>query len=438
MGTIAMKSARISLVARLSLFLIALVPQWAPGQPEAQLAEALRREDLAAIQAAVAAGRAALGERAGVPEVEDVYEPVVAGEPVLSTAEARQAVAPIFRKLESHRFWKIGIDPTTLTAPLRAPAAVVSGMAALDRAGLDDGGQALAVARDAADFLVWAQEQAGAGCYPFPAAKHTSTERAMEVGTRFLERVEAAGKLEDTVRHGWAFEDHGDGGLQFDNGECGVALLELYERTRDPRYLDSARRAADWALARPLCPNWNYNSFSVHLLAKAHAVTHDAKYLDAARTKAILGVIPGQLTDGAYAGRWMDPHNARPAYHYIMLGALAQLAAELPSTHPDRATIVSSLTLGLKCRNAELVSRGWMTKDKAVEALLLVDELFAADPAFLAATQSSEALEQIRANLSAQARRGRFPLGPRAWCQFLGGNSWDGGRGGPLAKGQTL
>jgi hypothetical protein len=243
----------------------------------------------------------------------------------------------------------------------------------------------------------------------------------MEVGTRFLERAEAAGKLEDTVRRGWVFEDHGDGGLQFDNGECGVALLELYERTREKRYLDSALRAADWALARPLCTNWNYNSFSVHLLAKAHAVTHDAKYLEAARSKAILGVIPGQLPDGPYAGRWMDPHNARPAYHYIMLGALAQLAAELPATHPDRATIVNSLALGLKARNAELITRGLMTKEKAFEALSLTEELFGGDAAFLASTQSAAALDVFRVYLSAQARRGRFPVGPRGWGMFLGG-----------------
>jgi len=98
--------------------------------------------------------------------------------------------------------------------------------------------------------------------------------------------------------------------LQFDNGECGIAMFDLFELTQDPRYLDSARQAANWALTRPLCTNWNYNSFSVHLLAKAYDVTQEPEYRDAALKKALLGVIPGQLIDGPRAGRWMDAHNA--------------------------------------------------------------------------------------------------------------------------------
>jgi hypothetical protein len=51
-------------------------------------------------------------------------------------------------------------------------------------------------------------------------------------------------------------------------GECGVAVLALYEGTKEKKYLDAGRKAADWALARPLVSNWNYNSFSVYLLAR--------------------------------------------------------------------------------------------------------------------------------------------------------------------------
>lgn len=385
----------------------------------ADLLQALQAEDATAIRAAVEQGRVTLDDKAGDPEVPDQYDPVPPSAKVLTAEEARQAVKPSFAKLEQLRFWKIGVDPTTLSAPLRAPGAVVSGMTALHRAKLDDGRQALAFAKDAADFLIWAQEQAGAGCYPFPAAKNTSQERAMQVATRFLDRAEAAGKLGETVRNGWAFEDHGDGGMQFDNGECGVAMFELYEVTKAQRYLDSALKAADWAITRPLCTNWNYNSFSVNLLAKAHQVTQQPKYLAAALKKAKLGVIPGQLTDGPRAGRWMDPHNARPAYHYLMLGALAQLAAELPATHADRPTLMKSLTLGLKTRNAEIITQGIMTKDKAIEALLLIDRRFDHDPVFLAETQCTQALNLVCDYASEQARSGRLPLGPRGWCEML-------------------
>jgi len=79
------------------------------------------------------------------------------------------------------------------TNPLREPAAVIACMSAVARAKLDGADRALNLARDAGDFLIWAQQQAGAGCYPFPAAKSTSSARAMQVATRFLERAEVRG-----------------------------------------------------------------------------------------------------------------------------------------------------------------------------------------------------------------------------------------------------
>lgn len=383
------------------------------------LAKAMAANDLPAIRAAVAEGRAQLGDKAGVPEAADEFRPVPAGATLLTREEAQRGFTPHFARLEKMRWWKVGADPATLTAPLRAPASVIAGNVAVVRAKLDGAERSLAMAKDAAEFLMWAQEQAGAGVFPFPAARGTSNARAMEVATRFLEKAGKAGKLDSVVRNGWAFDDLGDGGLQFDNGECGVAMFALHEVTKDARHLASARKAADWAAARPLCPNWNYNSFSVHLLARAFAATHDAKYLDAAMHKARLGVIPGQLTDGPRAGRWMDPHNAKPAYHYIMLRALAQLAAVLPADHPDRAEVVRSLSLGLKARNAEIVTQGVMNKDKAIEALLLVNQLFKDDAGFLRDTQSHEALLAVARLVSAEAHRGKAPLSPGEWGSFL-------------------
>jgi hypothetical protein len=285
------------------------------------------------------------------------------------------------------------------------------------RAHLDGAARSLAMANEAAEFLLWAQQQAGAGLFPFPTARGASDARAMQVAARFFKVAEKAGQLDSVVRNGWAIEDLGDGGLQFDNGECGVAMFELHEITKDGRHLDSARRAADWALSRPLCSNWNYNSFSVHLLAKAFAVTGETRYLDTAVRKACLGVIPGQLVDGPHAGRWMDRHNARPAYHYIMLRAIAQLAAVMPRNHVDRPEIVRALSLGLRTRNAEVVTLGVMNKD--IEALLLVNQAFKDDDAFLHDTQSREALHTLALLVSAEAHRGKDPLSPGAWGRFL-------------------
>ena len=59
-----------------------------------------------------------------------------------------------------------------------------------------------------------------------------------------------------------------------------------------------------------------------------------------------------------------------------MLRALSQLAATLPAGE-TRDEVMRALALGLRTRNAELVTKGAMTKDKAMEALLLVNRLFA-------------------------------------------------------------
>lgn len=380
----------------------------------AELKKALAAQDPDAVRVAVAKGRELLGKRAGEPEVPDDFKRVPADARLLSVAEAQPGFTPHFDTLEKMRWWIIGVDPLTLTAPLRGPASVIRGSVAAARAKLDGAERSIAIARDAADFLIWAQTQAGSGAYPFPAARGTSKARAMEVATRFITKAEKAGKLDSVVRNGWAFDDAGDGGLQFDNGECGSAMLDLYNLTRDDQYLESARKAADWSMSRPLCPNWNYNSFSVLLLAKIFDATRDSRYLDAAILKARLGVIPGQLTDGPHSGRWTDPHNARPAYHYIMMRALAQLAAVTPAGHDGRQEIVRALSLGLKTRNTEIVERGVMNKDVALESLLLVTDAFKSEPAFLRDTRTNEALDAIARLVSEETRSGKLSVSPAA------------------------
>ncbi len=405
-----------------TVLVLALCAASAPAQSlvnSAALSRALAQGDLQAVHAAVADARRALGDRAGVPEVADTYQPVSSEATPFSPEEARKGFAPYFAGVEKVRWWTVGADPARLTAPLRLPAAVLSGYLAGTRAKLPGAEQGPERAREIAGFLLWAQERAGSGGFPFPAARGTSKARAMDAASRFLKKAEKEGKLGQVVRNGWLFEDLGDGGLQFDNGECGIAVFELYEATKDPRYLASAEKAADWALARPLCPNWNYNSFSVDLLAKAYAVTRATNYLDGAVRKARLGVIPGQLADGPFAGRWVDPHNARPAYHYIMMRALARLAGILPEGHPARDEVVRCLRLGLKARNAEILDKGVMTRDKAYEALSLVSRIFAGSPDFLKETRSAEAFRLLSAHVSDEARKGKRPLGPGEWGLFL-------------------
>lgn len=388
------------------------------------LASALAREDADAIRIAVADINRQLGTKAGTPEVADPILPIPAKTSWLSAAEVVPGFTPVHARIEKIRWWKVGLDPTKLGHPLREPAAVILGnvavVAAKQRgANLQGAERSLAMAREAGDFLIWAQTQAGTGGFPFPASRGVSTAAPFASAERQFSLAAKQGRLNEVIRNGWAIRDDGDGGLQFDNAECGVALFALYEVTQDQRYLDAAKKSADWAMAQPLVANWNYNSFSVFLLARAYRVTGVQAYLTAATKKAQLGVIPGQLNAGPNVGRWLDAHNARAVYHYIMLRGLTELADVLPATSPQRRDVAAALMLGLRARNKDFLSSGAPNKDSAMETLLMVNRAFANDKSFLDQSMSRDALDALARLVSAQARRGNMPLGPHAWGMFM-------------------
>lgn len=288
------------LARRLSLAVLSVWWRFAiaAAPPSQELSEALAKEDLAAVRVAVASARYALGPKAGEPEVADSFLPLPRAGRWLTATEARRGFKPDFGRFDKLRWWRIGLDPTQLTQALCSPASFVAGNVAVARAKLDGADQSRAYAVAAGDFLLWAQAQGGSGVFPFPAARGGKGGKPFAAAERFLVKAEKAGRLDQFVRQGWVIDDANDGGLQFDNGECGVAIFELFELTRESKYLAAARQAADWAIARRLVANWNYNSFSVYLLAKAYQVTSEEPYLTAATRKAIIGVIPGQLTTG--------------------------------------------------------------------------------------------------------------------------------------------
>ncbi len=392
------------------------------------LATALAKQDAVAIHKAVAGVNHHLGKKVGVPEAPDKYLPIPQHGKWLTVDKVAPGFERLFRRIEQLRWWRVGLDPTKLVHPLREPAAVVSGSLAAWRAKTKGADHGLRLAREAGDFLIWAQERGGTGVFPFPASRGVSQAAPFVAAERLLKQAEQAGRLDAIVRNGWVIDDDGDGGLQFDNGECGVAILELYESTQDTKYLDAARKSADWALSRPLVGNWNYNSFSVHLLTRAYRVTGDVKYLEGALKKALLGVIPGQLTQGPYAGRWNDPHNARPSYHYIMLRSLAELTAALPHDDAARPEVLAALRLGLKARNRDFLDQGAPNIESAMEVLVMVHRVFANDVEFLKETFSSDALDALAKLVSEQSGRGSASLGPRGWGRFLEFVVWKGGR----------
>jgi hypothetical protein len=382
-----------------------------------ELARAMVAGDEAEVRRLAGRARDALGDQAGLPEVADPAGAVPEGATPLRPEELAGAFGPYLDRLERGRWWRIGLDPTRTPHLARELASVIAGCLAARRVPGTDGDRALALARSAGDFLVWAQDQAGAGVIPFPAVRD-GTGRPFEAAEAFLRRAERAGVLDRALKAGWVVDDLGDGGLQFDNGLAGVALLQLHEATGDARYRVAALRAADWAQARPVVPNWNYNSFSVLLLAEAYRATGEARYLEAARAKARLGVLPGQLADGPRAGRWADPHNARPAYHYIMMRSLAALAAVLPEGDPARGPVMAALRAGLRARNSDF-GRGIVARDPAVEALLQVRALPPSRARELADCGTDAALDALERYAAAAFRAGRPALGPGAWGELL-------------------
>lgn len=378
-------------------------------------AAAMAARDAAALADVVARVRRLLGERAGVPEVSDRFQPIPDAAP-LDADEARMLATRALPRLEALRWWRVGMDPLRLGRPLREPAAVLAGALALGEAAGTDAARrrALAVATDAGEFLLWAQAEAGGTVCPFPASRGAADSAPFRASAKFLQGAERAGRLREVTRNGWIVADLGDGGLQFDNGECGAALLALHGVTGEARWLDAARRMGEWALAQPLSVNWNYNAFSVYLLAELYAATGEPHWLEGALDKARFGVIPGQLRDGPQAGRWLDPHNARPAYHYIMLRGLAALASRLPADAPARAEVEAALARGLVARNRDFAGPGAANKDHALQALLMVESSWRTQPGFLARTGTVPALAALERLAARQWRDGRDPLGPQA------------------------
>ncbi len=154
------------------------------------------------------------------------------------------------------------------------------------------------------------------GHFPFPDLRGKNI-RFGDMITRQLE----AGKVE--VKDGWLITADPDGGTQFDTGVCGRSLLLAGDVFQNEAWGAAGKRAADWALWQKCCGNFNYNAFSVSLLAHAYRVTKDERYLDGAWQKFRVGVAPGQAANG----RWVDAHNARTVYHVIILRALGDLTS---------------------------------------------------------------------------------------------------------------
>ena len=362
----------------------------------------------------------AMGAKVGIPEVPEEYRPVPKGVKPLSSAEVKDAFQPFLGHISKSKWWRVGQDPSKLDRPLRDAASVVAGCAYAVQAGCRDREKLLALATDSANYLLWAQQQTERGLFPFPA-RRGGRSKAFVAAEGVLARAERRGLLDEVVHNGWFVDDMGDGGLQFDNGVCGVAILDLFRLTGDKQYLSAAQAAAEWAIEQPVVPNWNFNSFSVHLLAELARETGDKRYLVAARRKAELGVYPGQLLSGPKRGRWFDPHNARLTYHYIMVRALVSLAAVLEEGSADREKAIEAVSLALAAHKADFSanSKGLGNVESCLDAVLNLEELFPESSKLIPDGGQLQAIAAIESYCVARHRAGAPPASPGVWGRFL-------------------
>ena len=276
---------------------------------------------------------------------------------------------------DGHGNWNRTPSGSVPRYPLRNSSRRALGYLAIVRAGDEHAGRYRERAVSALEYLLTRQGKNGVFPYPNPGLTNAKYGEMMR-------RAQAADP--ESVKGDWLFyfpAAVNDGGLNYDNGLAGVAMLEGYALTGDKRYLNSAIRSADWTLGEPPVRNVNYNSFSIWLLARAFTATGDQKYLSKALDLNAKAVLPAQLENG----EWRDAHNSILVYHAIITRGLLTLLDALPSALPARAEIERRTRLALnrlaeRIHSLDVRSQGPRLNADSIDCLLLGSLVFGTQP----------------------------------------------------------
>lgn len=331
-----------------------------------RLAAAMKSDDPVQVREVVLALGEVLGRQAGVPDGRRAGRKVKPR--VISQAEATRLWINALRS-ENAKLRQVGAAqplPGQMARVyanlLEAAVGILPSIAAHMPA---ESPEVEKLARGAATILVRLQQPEG--FLPFPDLRGKNIRFG-----EMTERQVTAGKIE--VRDGWIVSPDPEGGSQFDTGLAGVALLGAGQQQRNEEWVRAGLRAADWALGQPCCSNFNYNAFSVSLLAKAYTASGETKYLEGALRKFRVGVAPGQVANG----RWIDPHNARTVYHVILMRSLADLFTALPAVRAgERSEVQRVAELALRALLDEFDAMGITVE--ALPELLRMREVFPED-----------------------------------------------------------
>lgn len=324
----------------------------------AMLKEAMDQRDEQEVTALVERMKTTMGPYVGAPEKK--VDVMVAPDPAAPDMTRVTTVWQESRKrLEGHFPWDIARrapGPEGTGQPrVREHAGIDRGYLSAVEAGVENAPVFLQRAREGLDFLLTIQGSNGCFGYPYDLK---SEHRLRETGRRMVELGRSRGM--NIVENGWIINDFDWGDLQYTNGHGGLAMLTGYLATGDGRYLDAGLRSAEHAITASLCTNWNYNAFSVWVLARAYRVTKDKRFLLAAIDRTRLGVLPGQMGNG----RWFDQHNALPWYHNIIMWGCVELClACREANHPFLDTIEKRTLLGIDSMAAETNAFGIRSPD---------------------------------------------------------------------------
>jgi hypothetical protein len=350
-----------------------------------RLADALARQDANLIESAEAEFRKSLGVYAGVPEDEEDLRPK-------DTAAPRPTKADFEKLTRSMPTLASGSDYANMKRmELRHAAYLAIGLLAMSEADLPDAAAYRKQAAIELDYLV--SKQAPEGFFPYPADPVAPPH--LQKGAALVAKA-----YPDKVKDGYIYLDVD--GAQFDAGCCSYALAYGYQLLKEERFLKAARKAGDWALAKPLTVNWNYNSFSVWQLAKLYEVTKEKKFLDGAIRLTQLGVLPGRLD----SGRWSDQHNAKRVYHWIMVRALVALLRVMPEDDADRRSIHEKTVLAINARVEDTLRDGGGKEVHALVALIEALDYFGPNERWEKAVGQTGGVSPYSAGVFARSQRG--------------------------------
>jgi len=133
---------------------------------------------------------------------------------------------------------------------------------------------------------------------------------------------------------------------------AGLALIEGYRLTNDPRCFHASAKTAAWEITCPVTGAVDSNIAAAEHLITHHAIANDTQILDTA-VEFAENAIKTQLPSGGWPGRdsWMRSHG-------IITRGLAVILRNLPENHPLIPDLTQSLTAALNRAIREQMASG--------------------------------------------------------------------------------